>query len=159
MIIEALQSAWDIAEPIVGFLGVIAVLWYWISTLMAKRKRYRNKGSKKYILALQVGRPVAEAVKKHFGELDSLIDVKSILKKDALETDQDYKKITKEVYRALAQNQDSEIHLVVSGPVGLNFLLGQLVGLSHFDVTIYQYDSIEKSYKTLPSPDRDWLNY
>ncbi|MDQ7060893.1 MAG: SAVED domain-containing protein [Sulfurimonas sp.] len=157
--IEFLQSAWDITEPIVGFLGIIFVLWYWLSTAWAKRKKYLNKGSKKFIIALQVGRPVAEAVKKHFGELDALIEVKSLLGKDTLENDSDYKKIIKEVYKALAQNQNAEIHLVVSGPVGLNFLIGQLVGLSHFDVTIYQYDAISKSYKKLPMPKRSWLNY
>ena len=157
--IEALQSAWDITEPIVGFLGIIIVLWYWISTALAKRKKYLNKGSKKFIIALQVGRPVAEAVKKHFGELDTLIEVKSILGKDTLESDNDYKKITREIYKALAQNQNAEIHLVVSGPVGLNFLIGQLVGLSHFDVTVYQYDAISKSYMSLPLPDRTWLNH
>jgi len=159
MIIEMLQSAWDVTEPIVGFLGIIIVLWYWISTAFAKRKKYLNKGSKKFIIALQVGRPVAEAAKKHFGELDALIEVKSILGKDTLETDSDYKKITKELYKALAQNQNAEIHLVISGPVGLNFLIGQLVGLSHFDVTIYQYDPIKKGYSKLPSPDRNWLSY
>jgi hypothetical protein len=157
--IEILQSAWDITEPIVGFTGIIFVLWYWISTAIAKQKKYLNKGLKKYVIALQVGRPVSEAVKKHFGELDSLIEVKSILGKDTLENDSDYKKITKELYKALAQNQNSEIHLVVSGPVGLSFLIGQLVGLSHFDVTIYQYEAFKKKYQKLPVPNRNWLNY
>lgn len=159
MIIQTLQSAWDITEPIVGFLGIIIILWYWISTKIAKRKKYKNKGSKKFIVALQVGRPVAEATKRHFGELDALIDVNSVLGKDTLENKNDYQKIVKEVYKALAQNQDSEIHLVISGPVGLNFILGQTVGLSHFDVVIYQYDQIKKGYIELPSPDRSWIRY
>jgi len=159
MIIEVLQSAWDVTEPIVGFMGIFFVMWYWISTKLAKRKKYLNTGSKKFIIALQIGRPVSEAVKKYFGELDALIEIKSILGKDTLENDLDYKKITKELYKALAQNQNHEIHLILSGPVGLNFLIGQLVGLSHFDVTIYQYDGIKKSYKKLPQPNRNWLNY
>ena len=100
-----------------------------------------------------------EAAKRHFGELDVLIEVNSILGKDTLENKQDYKKIVKEVYKALAQNQDAEIHLVISGPVGLNFMLGQVVGLSHFDVVVYQYDQIEKGYTELPSPERTWLRY
>lgn len=157
MIIETLQDYWDITEPIVGFSGVGFVLWYWISTNIAKRKKYKNKGSKKFIVALQVGRPVSEAVKKEFGELDALIDVKSILGKDTLENDLDYKKIVKEIYKAIAQNQNAEIHLVVSGPVGLNLLIGQLIGISHFDVITYQYDSIKKGYTQLPIPDRTWL--
>ena len=118
-----------------------------------------NKGSKKFIVALQIGRPGAEAAKRHFGELDDLIDVNSVLGKDSLENKNDYKKIVKEVYKALAQNQNAEIHLVISGPVGLNFLLGQVIGLSHFDVVIYQYDQIKKGYTELPSPERSWLKY
>jgi len=42
---------------------------------------------------LQIGSHVAETVKKYFGVLDSLIDVKNILNKNPLEADQDYKKI------------------------------------------------------------------
>lgn len=159
MILEYLQNAWDIAEPIVGFSAVGIAIWYWASTKVAKRKKYLNKNSKKFIIAVQVGRPVAEAVKKQFGELDALINVNSLLGKDTLENDKDYKIVSKEVYKALAQNQDSEIHIVVSGPVGLNFMLGQLVGLSHFDVILYQYDNIKKGYKKLPSPNRTWLRY
>ncbi len=159
MIIEYLQSAWDIVEPIVGFLGIIIIVWYWISTKIAKRKKYINKGSKRFIVALQIGRPVAEAARRHFGELDVLIDVNNVLGKDTLENKNDYKKIVKEVYKVLAQNQNAEIHLVISGPVGLNFILGQVVGLSHFDVVIYQYDQIKKGYVELPLPERSWLKY
>lgn len=159
LFIEFLQDSWDIAEPIVGFSAVGIGLWYWASTIIAKRKKYKNKGSKKFIIAVQVGRPVSEAVKKHFGELDVLINVNSLLGKDTLENDKDYKVVSNEVYKALAQNQNSEIHIVISGPVGLNFMLGQLVGLSHFDVILYQYDNIKKGYKQLPTPDRTWLKH
>jgi hypothetical protein len=156
-LLEQLQDAWDIAEPIAGFTGIFAILWYWVSTYVAKHKKYKNKGSKKFIIALQVGRPVSEAVKNYFGELDVLIDIEAVLGKKSLEHSKDYKKISNEVYKAMAQNQNAEIHLVVSGPVGLNFIIGQIVGLSHFDVIIYQYDSIKKEYIRLPQPDRKWL--
>lgn len=159
MILDILKDSWEISEPIIGFSGVGFVLWYWISTKIAKRKKYKNKGSEKFILALQIGRPVSEAVKKQFGELDVLIDIKSILGKETLENDSDYKKMVKETYKAMAQNQNSEIHLVVSGPVGLNILIGQLIGISHFDVIIYQYDAIKKGYVELPSPNRSWLSH
>ena len=107
-------------------------------------------------MALQIGRPVAEAVKAHFGELDALIDIESVLGKRTLDSDKDYKKIVIEVYKALAQNQDTEIHLIISGPVGLNLLLGQMIGRNIFDVVVYQYDAIAKGYIALPSPDHDW---
>lgn len=155
MFLDMLKNAWDIVEPIVGFLGIGFIFWYWISTKIAKRKKYQNKGSKKFAVALQIGRPISETVKKHFGELDTLINIKSILGKETLENDLDYKKMVKEIYKAMAQNQNAEIHLVVSGPVGLNIL----IGLSHFDVIIYQHDAIKKGYVTLPTPNRTWLNY
>ena len=157
--IELLQNVWDISEPIIGFSGVIFVIWYWINTMIAKSKKYRNTGSKKYVIAVQIGRPVSEAVKIHFGEIDTLIDVYSVIGKSTLENKNDYKKIVKEVYSALAQNQNSKIHLIVSGPVGLNVLIGQVIGFNHFDVNIYQYDAIAKSYFKLPSPSRNWLKH
>ena len=157
MIIEILQDSWSVAEPIVGYTGIVIVIWYWTRLQLAKRRKYLNKGSKKLIVALQVGRPVAEAVKAHFGELDALIDVDVVLGKKTLDSEKDYKRLASEVYKALAQNQDSEIHLVISGPVGLNLLIGQLIGRNIFDITVYQYDAISKGYIALPTPDHNWL--
>ena len=159
LIHNSLSYAWDIAEPIIGFSGVGILLYYSLKLFFARRRKYSNRGSQRFIVALQIGRPVAEAVRSHFNELDALIDIQTVLKKDTLETDRDYKRMASEVYKALAQNQDAEIHLVISGPVGLNVLIGQLIGLHHFDITVYQYDNTVKGYVALPLPDRNWLHH
>lgn len=154
---QEVGAVWNVAEPSIWLIGAISALIYWGKVRRAKNRRYSNKGGKDFILALQVGRPVSEAVKAHFGELDCLVDITSVLGKCQLETEGDYRKLAQEIYRAMAQNQNCPIKLVLSGPVGLSFLVGQLVGLAKFDVTVYQFDPGTKGYQALPVPNRNWL--
>ncbi len=160
-ILEVLSNSWGITEPLIGYSAVIIGLYYTITTYLKKKKKYKNKSENgRVYVALQVGRPVSEAVKKFFNTNDLvLVDVEAVLGKTTLETDKDYKKLAKAVYRELAKNQDKEIHLVLSGPVGLNFLIGQIAGLNHFDLHLYQFDPVNKGYMELPQPDRTWLKH
>jgi hypothetical protein len=155
--LQGVSSAWSIIEPLMWLVGVISAAIYWLRVKHAKRKKYANKGGSDFVIALQVGRPVSEAVKAHFGELDCLIDVEAVLGKSVLEFDKDYKTLAGELYRAMAANQNCPIKLVLSGPVGLSFLIGQLVGLAKFDVEVHQFDPVSKGYQALPEPDRSWL--
>lgn len=161
MILEVLSNSWGYTEPLIGYSAVIAAIYYSITTYLKKRKKYKNKSENgKTYIALQVGRPIAEATKKFFNTEDLiLVDVEAVLGKTTLENDKDYKKLANTIYRELAKNQDKEIHLVLSGPVGLNFLIGQITGLNHFDVHIYQFDPVSKGYMELPQPDRTWLKH
>ncbi|WP_029523586.1 SAVED domain-containing protein [Persephonella sp. KM09-Lau-8] len=160
-ILNALSDSWGYTEPLIGYSAAIAGLYYFVVTYYKKNKKYKNKSENgRVYVALQVGRPVSEAVKKFFNTNDLvLVDVEAVLGKTTLETDKDYKKLANAVYRELAKNQDKEIHLVLSGPVGLNFLIGQITGLNHFDVHIYQFDPVSKGYMELPQPDRTWLKH
>lgn len=160
-ILEGLSTSWDYTEPLIGYLAVLAAVYYTVTTYLKKRKTYKNKSQNgKVYLALQVGRPVGEAVKRFFHTEDlTLVDVEAVLGKTTLENDKDYKKLANAVYKELAKNQDKEIHLVLSGPVGLNFLIGQIAGLNHFDLHLYQFDPISKGYMELPQPDRTWLKH
>ena len=159
-ILEMLSNSWDYTEPLIGYSAVIAALYYTVTTYYKKRKKYKKSQNGKAYVALQVGRPVSEAVKRFFQTEDLLlVDVEAVLGKTTLENDKDYKKLANAVYRELAKNQDKEIHLVLSGPVGLNFLIGQITGLNHFDVNIYQFDPVSKGYMELPQPDRTWLKH
>ncbi len=148
---------WNILEPMVGIATLAVAGYAWFQLQVAKKKKYANQGGDDFVIALQVGRPIAEAVKAHFGELDALIEVQAVLGKPVLETNEDYRRLASEVYKAMAQNQNCKIKLVLSGPVGLSFLIGQLVGLHHFDVEVFQYDPTSKGYQALPVPGRDWL--
>ena len=155
---EFISQAWAIAEPLLALVSLAITVKIWSQTKIAKKKKYANEGGKDYIIALQVGRPVSEAVKAYFGELDTLIDVNLVLGRPMLVTDEDYKKLATEVYSAIAQNQNCKIKLVLSGPIGLSALIGMLIGLHHFNVEIYQFDP-QEGYKKLPEPDRSWLNH
>jgi len=155
--LEIISQAWGFIEPLAWLAGIISALIYWGRVKLARRKRYKNRGGKNFVVALQVGRPVSEAVKIHFGEIDCLVDVKAVLGKSQLETDRDYRLIAKDLYRAMAANQNCPIKLILSGPIGLSFLIGQLVGLAKFDVEVYQYNPVGNTYRPLPIPDRSWL--
>jgi hypothetical protein len=157
---ETISQAWQYIEPLAWLVGLISALIYWSRVKLSRRKRYKNRGGKNFVVALQVGqvgRPVSEAVKDHFGELDCLVSIEAVLGKSQLETNRDYRLIAKELYRAMAVNQNCPIKLVLSGPIGLSFLIGQLVGLAKFDVEVYQFDPVNKGYQPLPIPDRNWL--
>lgn len=154
---NCLVVTWQYMEPIIGYSALLGGLIYWLRVRWAKRRRYQNRGGKNFVLALQIGRPVSEAVKSHFSELDHLVDVAALLGKPHLESDKDYQKVATEVYRAMAANQNCPIKIVLSGPVGLSMLIGQLVGLAKFDVEVYQFDPPSKGYKKLPVPELNWL--
>lgn len=163
-----LLGYWNVVEPVVQVLTIIFVVWAWIQT--RKREVAGYQGSReKFVLAVEVGRPVSEAVKNYLGSPDdrehpydfALIEVNSLLGKSALETDSDYEKMAKAIYSTLARNQNKELHLFLSGPVGMNFLVGQMVGTHKFEITVYQYhgENKEIKYLPLPHPARDWLKY
>jgi hypothetical protein len=100
---------------------------------------------------------VSAAVKAHFGELDCLVSAKAILGKEVMETASDYKKVSREVYRAIAANQNAQINLVLSGPIGLSCIIGQMIGVRKYDVTVFQYDMVTKGYIQLPVADMSWV--
>lgn len=148
---------WGYAEPFVFLCAAASGALYWWRVRQARHRRWTNTGSKKFVLALEIGRPVSEAVKAHFGELDCLISVQALLGRSTLETSEDYRKVAREVYRAIAANQASPIELVLSGPIGLAHIIGQLVGVRKYDVTVYQFDPATKGYTALPRADIDML--
>ncbi len=154
-----LLGYWNVLEPIVQVLTIIFVVWAWIQTRKREVAGYGGS-NEKFVLAVEVGRPVSEAVKNYFGNPDdrnhpydfAVIEVNSLLGKSALETDSDYEKMAKAIYSTLARNQNKELHLFLSGPVGMNFLVGQMVGTHKFEITVYQYHGENKEKKYIPLP-------
>jgi hypothetical protein len=150
--IEFISSIWAIAEPAIALFTLGTVLRVFYQTRKAKKARLNGNYDGYAVIALQVGRPVAEAVQQQFGQLDELIVFDG-----QLVTDHEYKELANRVYQALCKHQGEKIQLVLSGPVGLSFTIGQLVGLHHFDVQVHQFDPGIKGYKALPVPERSWL--
>jgi hypothetical protein len=59
------------------------------------------------------------------------------------------------VYKAVAKvaQGGNEVHLVLSGPLGLAFSIGQLIGLSHYKVVVYQFSA--GKYRMVPPVTRE----
>jgi hypothetical protein len=101
------------------------------------------------IVVLEIGRPIAQDVAKQIGEPTKVISYPRLV------LEEEYPKIRKEVYDAVreAGAGGEEVVLVLSGPLGLAFTIGQLVGLSHWKLTVYQFTA--GSYRPVPPPTRD----
>jgi len=101
------------------------------------------------IIVLEVGRPIVDDVKAQIGEPSAVISYP----RPVLEAE--YPKILKEAYQAVreAARGGEEIVLVLSGPLALSFQLGQLIGLSHFKVRVFQFSM--GRYREVPPVTRE----
>lgn len=150
---------WNAIEPVSGLLGFALLAATWWQTRKAEQAVYADNGDGSWIVALQVGRPVSEAVKKQFGQIDSLVDVTAVIGTHTLSLPEHYEAIARAVYAALVAGQGKNIHLVLSGPVALSCLIGQMAGLFHFQLTVYQFAPSTGSYEAMPRPTRAWLEH
>ncbi|MEM1693820.1 MAG: hypothetical protein QXL19_05890 [Ignisphaera sp.] len=101
------------------------------------------------IVVLEIGRPIVEDVKQQIGEPYKVISYP----RPVLEAE--YPQILREAYQAIreAARGGEEVILVLSGPLALAFQLGQLVGLSHFKIRVYQFSM--GRYREVPPVTRD----
>lgn len=158
-VLAAVTGGWNFAEPIIGFATLGLAMATWLQTRKAVKAVYADNGDGSWVVALEVGRPVVEAVNKQFGQLDALVKCEEVIGGNTLALPEHYESLAKAVYTAVAQGQGKNIHLVLSGPVALCFLLGQLVGLMHFQITVYQFTPGSGRYEPVPRPTRDWLEH
>jgi len=84
------------------------------------------------LVVLEVGRPIVSDVEQQLGEVDIVIRKEGTVRKEELH------RLAAEVYKGIAivQRFAKEIILVLSGPIVLAFLIGQLVGLQHFNLKV-----------------------
>ncbi len=155
----AITGAWNYVEPMTGIATLAVAGAIWFQTRKAAKAVYADNGDGSWVVALEVGRPVSEAVKKQFGQLDAYIKCEEVIKGNTLVLPEHYEALTKAVYAAVCQGQGKNIHLVMSGPIALSVLVGQLVGLMHFQITVYQYVPSSGTYEPVPRPTRDWLEH
>jgi len=87
------------------------------------------------IIVLEVGRPIKADVEKQLGQVATCVSYPRAV------TENEYPAILKEAYKAIreAAAGGEEVWLVLSGPLALAFQLGQLIGLSHWKVVVYQF--------------------
>jgi len=103
------------------------------------------------IVVLEVGRPVTDDVKSQLGEPFRTVSYPRPILED------EYPEILRETYSAIREAAEggSPVTLVLSGPLGLAFTLGQLVGLSHFKIQVYQFSA--GRYRPVPVPTRELM--
>jgi len=101
------------------------------------------------IIVLEIGRPIIEDVKAQLGEPFRVVSYP----RPVIETE--YPAILREAYKAIreAAQGGEEVILVLSGPLALAFQLGQLVGLSHFKIRVFQFSM--GRYKEVPPVTRE----
>ncbi|MEM4619604.1 MAG: hypothetical protein QXE70_04290 [Ignisphaera sp.] len=101
------------------------------------------------IVVLEIGRPIVEEVKQQLGEPFKVISYPRPI------IEAEYPQILREAYKAIreASRGGEEVILVLSGPLALAFQLGQLVGLSHFKIRVYQFSM--GRYREVPPVTRD----
>lgn len=159
-VVVIITEAWDLLEPLTGVFTLVAAGIAVVQTRRARQAVYADNGDGSWVVALQVGRPISEAVKKQFGQVDVLVDVREVLNGEhTLSLPEHYEALSRAVYAALCAGQGKNIHLILSGPVALSFLVGQLAGLFHFQLTVYQYTPSAGSYAPMPRPTRAWLQH
>jgi len=101
------------------------------------------------IIILEVGRPIVADVEAQLGEPSEVISYP----RPILEIE--YPEILRKTYDAIRRQAQGghEVILVLSGPLALSFQLGQLVGLSHFKIRVYQYSG--GRYREVPPVSRE----
>ncbi|MEM4433285.1 MAG: SAVED domain-containing protein [Desulfurococcaceae archaeon] len=104
------------------------------------------------IVVLEIGRPIAEDVIRQFGvQPYRIVSYPRQVKED------EYRIILREAYKAIreAASGGEEVILILSGPLALAFQLGQIIGLNHFNIKVYQFS--EGRYKEVPPIKREDL--
>ena len=101
------------------------------------------------IVVLEIGRPILAEVKEQLGEPFEVISYP----RPVIETE--YPEILKKTYQAIrrAASGGNVVWLVLSGPLALSFQLGQLVGLSHYKIVVYQFSG--GRYRPVPPVSRE----
>jgi hypothetical protein len=87
------------------------------------------------IFVLEIGRPIKADVEAQIGSVSDIISIPRAI------SELEIPKIASEAYRRimkLAQGGE-EVAVVLSGPLGLAFQLGQAIGLAHAKVIVYQF--------------------
>ncbi|MEM2050126.1 MAG: SAVED domain-containing protein [Thermoproteota archaeon] len=102
------------------------------------------------IVVLEVGRPIADDVKAQFQQ-----EPFKVISYPRPVIEAEYPNILREAYKALreASRNGEEVVLVLSGPLALSFQLGQLLGLSHFKIRVYQFS--HGRYREVPPVTRE----
>ena len=119
-----------------------------------RNERLKAPKGKEPIVVIEVGRPIVADAQEQFGEERVVAAISAVRTLQP----EEFPKFAAEAYKALVQvarRVKGRVHIILSGPVSMNFQLGQLVGLSHLDIQIWQWFAGE--YKPIPPVKREMM--
>jgi len=90
------------------------------------------------IFVLEVGRPIVSSVASQLGESEKDLTVLSVPR---TVTEVEIPKIAARAYKMIMElgRGGETVTVILSGPLALAFELGQLIGLSHVNIILYQF--------------------
>jgi hypothetical protein len=103
------------------------------------------------IFVLEIGRPIKGDVESQIGRIDDCISIQRAI------SELEIPKIAAESYKKVMKlaSGGEEVVIVLSGPLGLAFQLGQAIGLAHAKVIVYQFS--QGRYVKVPPLTREHL--
>jgi hypothetical protein len=103
------------------------------------------------VFVLEIGRPIRADVENQIGRVDDIISVQRAI------SELEIPKIASQAYHKIMKlaSGGEEVVIVLSGPLGLAFQLGQAIGLAHAKVVVYQFS--QGRYVKVPPLTREHL--
>lgn len=133
----ALQFGWwEWLEPLITLVGIpfagASFYEYW----RRKTRRYApSNQTEKVIVAVSVNQDVGASILKHFGrQADVLIDSRKEMGGAKFLSPDQCHELAKIVLSQCLPHRDKIIYLVLAGPAGLCFQIGQLLGAHKFRI-------------------------
>jgi len=87
------------------------------------------------IFVLEIGRPIKSDVENQIGQVNDIISIQRAI------SELEIPKIASQAYHKIMKLAagGEEVAVILSGPLGLAFELGQAIGLAHAKVVVYQF--------------------
>jgi hypothetical protein len=103
------------------------------------------------IFVLEIGRPIKSDVENQIGQVNDIISIQRAI------SELEIPKIASQAYHKIMKLAagGEEVAVILSGPLGLAFELGQAIGLAHAKVVVYQFS--QGRYVKVPPLTREHL--
>ncbi|GEM_PF-3980602 len=142
---------WDALDPFLNLVVIPFGLATWYEAWRAKHARYAASSvdrDRAAIVSVDVNTDTAASVMAHFGrEADVYVRSATEMGKTFLKPE-DVTELAKIVFRKCAPFRNRTIYLVLAGPAGLCFQVGQLLAAHKFDVVPLSW--ARDKYQELP---------
>ena len=142
-------------ETVIGLVKLSYESGKWLKNHLEKKKLVMASENLNedvgILIVAEIGRPIVQDVEEQLGKPFAVISAKRTVSKEEIG------KLAGDIYKAVAKvsklTKGQKITLVLSGPVVLNFILGQFVGLGHFNLNLGFWQN--GSYQVIPSAVRE----